>query len=180
MRFAVHFNFAIELDGSSLLSRSSFSRLRRLVKERDNAICYYCGKKARRGQADHIHPLSKGGTDDLSNLVWACSDCNQSKKNQTGLDWLFAADTKDSSARLDFVPDLKTFLAEIEEGEPCTTRTAQRAGVSRDQFIELRDRLIEQSLAEWKYPGAKKQGIELTDAGVRWARQVLEEDIEGK
>lgn len=50
--------------------------------------CYYCGIEFHlppmRGQftIDHIHPVSKGGTSDLNNLVPACRDCNNIKKNK--------------------------------------------------------------------------------------------------
>lgn len=44
--------------------------------------CHYCGRSAGPNvtlQVDHVIPLSKGGTDDRSNLVAACWDCNQGK-----------------------------------------------------------------------------------------------------
>ncbi|MHA2279807.1 MAG: HNH endonuclease [Promethearchaeota archaeon] len=43
--------------------------------------CYYCGvllHKENRS-VDHYVPRSKGGSNDLSNLVTACNDCNQAK-----------------------------------------------------------------------------------------------------
>lgn len=30
-------------------------------------------------EIDHVHPVCKGGTDDVSNLVPSCHDCNQRK-----------------------------------------------------------------------------------------------------
>jgi 5-methylcytosine-specific restriction endonuclease McrA len=35
------------------------------------------------GTIDHVIPQVDGGTDDLSNLVLACSDCNCSKRTQS-------------------------------------------------------------------------------------------------
>lgn len=39
--------------------------------------CRYCGEPAT--EIDHIVPISKGGTGELSNLVPACRSCNASK-----------------------------------------------------------------------------------------------------
>jgi len=44
------------------------------VLGKTNFTCVYCGEEAR--HADHIHPYSKGGADDESNLVAACPTCN--------------------------------------------------------------------------------------------------------
>lgn len=48
---------------------------------RDNFRCRYCGRHSSEVelQVDHIHPVSKGGTNDLSNLCAACIDCNLGK-----------------------------------------------------------------------------------------------------
>lgn len=42
-----------------------------------NALCYYCGDKAE--NVDHLVPRSKGGSNELSNKVPACSPCNSMK-----------------------------------------------------------------------------------------------------
>jgi 5-methylcytosine-specific restriction endonuclease McrA len=76
------------------------------LADRDGMICHYCGKRIHfakdvrkeiraRGvdidrygyklidmlaaTVDHVIPRSKGGTDDLSNLVLACNECNRTK-----------------------------------------------------------------------------------------------------
>lgn len=45
--------------------------------------CYWCGGKTRKGgrNVDHIVPISKGGTNESSNLCIACVDCNAKKSN---------------------------------------------------------------------------------------------------
>jgi hypothetical protein len=52
------------------------------VLKRDKFTCRYCGAKAPDAvlHVDHIQPRSKGGTNDLMNLVTACKDCNSGKK----------------------------------------------------------------------------------------------------
>jgi len=67
---------------------NSWRRIRELVRERDGEACQYCGKTALAGEADHILPLSKGGSDTLDNLVWACSECNAQKKDMTLREWV--------------------------------------------------------------------------------------------
>lgn len=55
--------------------------LRFQVLERDGFLCQYCGRGAPEVQleADHIHQKSKGGKDELSNLITSCFDYNRGK-----------------------------------------------------------------------------------------------------
>jgi len=73
---------------SERLTRESWARVRNLVEKRDDATCQYCGKSAPDGEPDHVLPLSRGGTDATTNLVWACKDCNRSKGGKTPREWL--------------------------------------------------------------------------------------------
>ena len=50
------------------------SSLRKLILERDNHTCVYCGNKAT--AVDHIIPQSVGGSDKHKNLVASCKLCN--------------------------------------------------------------------------------------------------------
>lgn len=56
-------------------------RTRFEVLKRDNHTCRYCGGKAPDVvlTVDHVIPVALGGTDDPSNLVAACKDCNAGK-----------------------------------------------------------------------------------------------------
>ena len=56
-------------------------KLRFEVFKRDKFTCQYCGIKAPDVilHVDHIRPRSKGGPDDLINLVTCCVDCNLGK-----------------------------------------------------------------------------------------------------
>jgi len=64
---------------------SSLSKkIRFEVFKRDKFTCQYCGREAPDVvlQADHIHPKSKDGSNDLMNLITSCFDCNQGKKDR--------------------------------------------------------------------------------------------------
>lgn len=55
---------------------------RKNIMRRDRMKCQYCGNH---GQLtiDHIMPRSRGGQDSWTNLVTACTSCNQKKGNRT-------------------------------------------------------------------------------------------------
>ncbi|MGI0479298.1 HNH endonuclease [Geminocystis sp. CENA526] len=56
--------------------------VRKYVYNRDKYQCQSCGKKFAETtlNIDHIIPLAKGGSNDISNLQTLCSHCNQQKK----------------------------------------------------------------------------------------------------
>ncbi len=54
--------------------------VRDYVFQRDNYQCQSCGKKQHLN-IDHIIPLAKGGSNDMSNLQTLCQTCNQQKKH---------------------------------------------------------------------------------------------------
>lgn len=55
---------------------------------RDGFVCTYCGAKGVSLECDHVVPISKGGTNDLSNLTTACVKCNRDKRDKTPEEWL--------------------------------------------------------------------------------------------
>lgn len=56
--------------------------------QRQKGRCYYCNCKLDNGyHVDHVIPLSRGGTNDPSNLVIACPTCNQSKGAKLLHEW---------------------------------------------------------------------------------------------
>lgn len=56
-----------------------------LKEQVPSEVCYYCGCTLNNQNRtyDHVIPVSKGGKDDVTNLVACCSCCNQVKKNFT-------------------------------------------------------------------------------------------------
>lgn len=57
--------------------------VRAYVFQRDNYHCQSCGKKPTQTglEVDHIIPIAKGGSNDISNLQSLCRRCNQQKKH---------------------------------------------------------------------------------------------------
>ena len=64
-------------------------RVRFNVFKRDGFSCRYCGAKPPEAvlQIDHAIPVSKGGSDDIDNLVTACSKCNMGKGSMCAYDY---------------------------------------------------------------------------------------------
>lgn len=72
------------------LSEKEWLPLRWRILQRDEFTCRYCGiegKEAVKWCVDHIVPLSRGGTNDESNLVACCSPCNSSKSDRLLSEW---------------------------------------------------------------------------------------------
>lgn len=56
--------------------------------ESQKGLCWWCGKKVGNSyHADHLIPLARGGSDDISNIVIACPKCNLSKKDKLPYEW---------------------------------------------------------------------------------------------
>ncbi len=59
-------------------------KMRFEVLKRDSFTCQYCGAKAPDAlmRIDHIHPVAKGGTNDILNLITSCFECNAGKSDR--------------------------------------------------------------------------------------------------
>ncbi|BDA66070.1 HNH endonuclease [Calothrix sp. PCC 7716] len=58
--------------------------VRKYVHERDNYQCQSCGQSQQEAKLtiDHINPLARGGSNDISNLQTLCCICNNKKKDK--------------------------------------------------------------------------------------------------
>jgi 5-methylcytosine-specific restriction endonuclease McrA len=72
-----------EISGVEYQQGTLFSyELREYLLEKFERACVYCGRTNVPLEIDHVHPRSRGGTNNGSNLVLACHECNQAKGNQ--------------------------------------------------------------------------------------------------
>lgn len=74
-------------ENNGRLAASEWRVLRQLIFVRDDFTCQYCGERGGRLECDHVHPVSKGGTHDETNLVTACFSCNRSKRDKSVEQW---------------------------------------------------------------------------------------------
>lgn len=59
------------------------------IRSRLFDCCSYCGTQLGGfGEIDHMLPISKGGTNDPSNLTLACRSCNRDKNNKTSAEFI--------------------------------------------------------------------------------------------
>ena len=75
--------------------KSEKAKARKLRKSRwwhnkiASGVCYFCRRKFQPAELtmDHLQPLARGGTSSKGNLVPACKECNNKKKNLLPLEW---------------------------------------------------------------------------------------------
>lgn len=58
-------------------------------KLRAGDFCFYCYEKVPKEEltADHVFPRTKGGANDLNNIIFVCKHCNSSKGKKELLQW---------------------------------------------------------------------------------------------
>ena len=80
----VHLNSIIACKGKVHVNgRKSPPLTNRALFRRDQNVCLYCGVHFEEVQLsrDHVHPLSRGGSDVWANVVTSCKRCNARKGN---------------------------------------------------------------------------------------------------
>lgn len=68
-----------------MIERQAVSKGARFdIFRRDGFTCQYCGQSPPDVvlELDHIHPVSRGGTNDEMNLVTSCAACNRGKSDK--------------------------------------------------------------------------------------------------
>lgn len=70
----------------AITSSEAKRKWRQSIKDKWNYQCAYCGSKENL-TLDHIIPRSKGGSDNLTNVLCACKKCNNDKGHQMWSDW---------------------------------------------------------------------------------------------
>lgn len=62
--------------------RNMCKSISKIIFKRDGYKCQYCGSN-KQLTVDHIIPLSKGGTNEIDNLITSCRYCNSKKHDKT-------------------------------------------------------------------------------------------------
>lgn len=83
------------------------ARLRHEVFKRDNYRCRECGatNKETTLEIDHIVPVSKGGSNSLSNLQTLCKKCNRAKHAHTWVGGVTDSSSRRNKVKEIFKPD---------------------------------------------------------------------------
>jgi len=70
--------------GPKMVRKPLSKAVRFEVFKRDKFTCQYCGSKAPEVvlNVDHIEPVSKGGNNEVINLITSCFGCNSGKKDK--------------------------------------------------------------------------------------------------
>lgn len=60
-----------------------------VAKIQQNNYCWYCGKETEPSKLtkDHVFPRSKGGDNDMDNIIMVCKNCNSSKGDMDLFEW---------------------------------------------------------------------------------------------
>lgn len=123
--------------------------LREQIRAQFGFRCGYCGvSEAESGgelEVDHYRPVAHGGTEDASNLVYACVTCNRFKSDY----WPEAEASDDLKLLQPNVDDLPTHVAALPDGRlagrtPRGWFHIQRLHLNRPAQIALRKRRAEQ------------------------------------
>jgi hypothetical protein len=119
-----------------VVTNTSWRRLREIVRRRDKERCYYCNEIVSNGHVDHLVPLSRGGSDDLTNLVWACPSCNAAKSDMTAKEF-WEASAKCNPPEPEQQTPVTPLLGAGEEPSAiiaATMRTWHASGVSKNEI----------------------------------------------
>lgn len=126
------------------------------VFKRDSFKCQYCGKSAPEVvlHVDHLKPVSKGGDNEIFNLITSCADCNGGKG---------ATELDDDSA----IQKQRQQLEELNERREQLEMMLQW----RDGLKSIADAGIEAVETAWRE--ATDDHYYLNDQGVRTAKRHL-------
>lgn len=88
------------------------------VFKRDSFSCQYCGASSPEVvlEVDHIHPVSKGGDNEILNLITSCRACNSGKSNRTIDDNSILQKQKEQLAELSEKRNQMEMMIEWREG----------------------------------------------------------------
>lgn len=133
-------------------------KLRFEVFKRDSFACQYCGAKAPDVvlQCDHIKPVVDSGTNDILNLITACTDCNAGK-----------------GARV--LSDQSTLVKQVDQLAELQTRREQLEMMIewRAELAKLDNSVVDRLAAHWS--DLCEGAVSLTPTGTDKLRRALKD-----
>lgn len=144
-------------------------RMRFEVLKRDKFTCQYCGRQAPDVvlNIDHIKPVSKGGKNELTNLITSCFDCNSGKSDRELSD---DSAVKKQKAQLDMLQERREQLDMMRQwqleltNEVMTESDIVNDVVKKVSYCSLNDNGVRQASKL-----VKQFGLELVCEAVRIA-----------
>lgn len=133
-----------------MAKRKSISKsIRFEVFKRDFFTCQYCGHKAPEVLLviDHIEPVSKGGSNDILNLITSCKDCNSGKGNKKLSETTILDKQRQQLKELQERKEQLEMMFEWQKG-----------------LLDLDEQVIEQLADFWS---EQVQGYHLTESGLK-------------
>ncbi|MGK7889728.1 MAG: HNH endonuclease [Leptolyngbyaceae cyanobacterium] len=124
--------------------------VRQALAQQANGQCEYCRCPEKycpdSFTVDHIWPRRQGGTDDLTNLAWACFGCNGRKHTKTdGIDpqtqqsvSLFNPRQQEWSEHFGWSEDLQRVIGKTA----CGRATVEALSLNRPSVVNLRRVLV--------------------------------------
>lgn len=155
--------------------KSLGKKIRFEVFKRDSFKCQYCGRSAPDVvlEADHIHPVSAGGEDDIINLITACFDCNSGKSDRLLSDDSVLAKQRDQLQDLQERREQLEMMIQWKEGlSKLDDETTDRL---IEHWIDLAPgwRPTDEAIREFKKIVKKFGASEVIDAMITSAEQCL-------
>lgn len=131
-------------------------KLRFEVLKRDSFTCQYCGRQAPEVilEVDHIEPVANGGTNDITNLITSCRDCNSGKGARELSD---DAVVKKKKAQLDEMQARREQLEMMREWQMDLTESTLSAGSIVSDIVK------------------EVGGCELSEKGIRNINKLIEQ-----
>src|SRR5512146_1626594 len=116
--------------------KSTGKRTRFEVFKRDGFKCAYCGRSPPDVllHVDHIVAVANGGTDDPTNLVTACQDCNLGKSS-VPLTAVAASLEKQAEEAMERAEQVRAFADTMAEARSAQSDTIDTFSGARDGAI---------------------------------------------
>lgn len=132
-------------------------KIRFEVFKRDKFKCQYCGSSAPDVllQVDHIIPVAKNGTNNLLNLITACFDCNNGKRDKLLNDHTVITKQKEQAEQLQERKEQFKMMLKWHKG-----------------LEELNDLALDELKKHWENLA---KGFSITETGKRTLKKIIKD-----